>query len=270
MEFILSLFVFIITSGACAVFIIRRFPIISSIKINDEAGEIIIRAKQAIIEQRVRRRMSTFWKRIRKRLIPLAGVLRERWTRVRIWADEVERRYEENLEQGIQASGSHMFPTAEECITEAERLTVAGDDEGAEKMALRAVALDQKYIPAYKLLSRMYASRKEYHHVREICGFLLKLDAHQADVYADLSNALIALGESDLALDAIDKAVLIEEGNPKYLDQLLELAILRKQKAIALDALEKLKEANPENEKIPLFQSRIQEISSNQAIQKQK
>ena len=252
------------------VFIIRRFPVISSIKINYDAGETIIRAKHAILEQRVRRRMNTLWKRIRKRLIPIAGALSERWAKVRTWADEVEQRYEENLEQGIQARGLQTFPTAEDCVAEAERLTVAGDDEGAEKMALRAVALDQKYIPAYKLLSRMYAGRKEYHHVREICGFLLKLDTHQADVYADLSNALIALGESDLALDAIDKAVLIEEGNPKYIDQLLELAILRKQKAIALDALEKLKETNPENEKIPLFQSRIQEISSNQASQKQK
>lgn len=257
MMFIFALFVFVASLAGIVVLAANKAAVLSSLKVHNEARQLVTKAKQVILEQRLKRNTAHFWHQIRKRLMPLLGALRTRWHDIRNWAEEVEKRYQHNVEVAQQESGLITPPTFEHFIAEAERHLVAGNDEEAEAAVLKAVALDQKSIPAYKLLSRIYNERKEYNHIREIDEFLLKLDPHQADVYADLSTALVALGEADLALDAIEKAVLIEEGNPRYLDQLIELAILRKQKTLARETLARLQEVNPENEKIGSFIERI-------------
>ena len=56
----------------------------------------------------------------------------------------------------------------------------------------------------------------------------------------------------------LKEAVTIESGNPKYLDRLIELSIILKDKNLAETSLSKLKEINPENKKINEYKDKIE------------
>jgi len=62
-----------------------------------------------------------------------------------------------------------------------------------------------------------------------------------------------ALEYNRLALDA-------EPNNPRYLDLILDLSIMRKDKKLALESWEKLAAANPDNNKLADLRSKIDSL----------
>jgi len=258
MLLILLLIIFIISVAGIVVMVVRKFPVLASLHMRDARIENVAKVKRSIIEQRILRRTRSALMTVRRLVLPQVARARACKERIRVWAVDVERRYQENL---LKEQHPHASPaSAQDLIRAAQTLLEEGKLDQAEEKLLKAIALDQREVPAYKVLARVYTARKEFDHVREIDEFLLRLDPHQADVYADMAHALTTLGNTDLALDAIEKAAVLEDENPKYLDQLLELAILKKKKKLAYETLLRLKEVNPENEKIAVFTARIQEL----------
>ncbi|OGL88444.1 hypothetical protein A3I42_04170 [Candidatus Uhrbacteria bacterium RIFCSPLOWO2_02_FULL_49_11] len=257
---IISIVVFLAAVGGLVLLVVRKFPVLSLLNVHDVKEEAERRVKRTILEQRMHRKLSHTIRASLQKIRPFLLWARQKLGSVKEWARALEARYQQTLEEERQRAVPQMPQSAEELIDEGKKQWERGDGAGAEKTILQAIALNPRSVPAYKALARLYASRREYDHVRELDEFILKLDPHQADVYADLGAALIARGESALALDALEKAVMIEEENPKYLDQLLELAILRKKKSLAKETLVKLQEVNPENEKIPVLVGRVQEL----------
>ena len=258
--FIAACAVFLASLGGMIVMAVRKFPVLASLNVHDEGEAREGGVRAAILEQRLRREFFASLASLRTRLTPLFGWLKARAQRIRAWAVALEARYQRTLEE----ERARVFPEAakspDQLIGEAAALMEKGDMPAAEAALLKAVALAPRSATAFKMLARLYTLKREYDHVREVDEFLLKLDPHQADVYADLGAALVALGDPLLALDAVEKAVAIEEGNPKYLDQLIDLAILLKRRTLAQEILQLLEEANPENEKIPVFAERIHEL----------
>ncbi|MEW6610437.1 MAG: hypothetical protein AB1352_02290 [Patescibacteria group bacterium] len=257
---ILSIVVFLASLGGLILLVVRKFPVLSLLNVYDVKEQAERRVKRAILEQRMHRKFSVTIRTALQKIHPFVHWAREKFLSVKEWARALEVRYQQTLEEERRRVIPEMPRSVEELIEEGKKQLERGDDAGAEQTILRAIAQEPRSITAYKALTRLYVSRREYDHVREIDEFILKLDPHQAEVYADLGTALTALGESALALDALEKAVMLEEENPKYLDQLLELAILRKKKSLAKETLIKLQEVNPQNEKIPIFVGRVQEL----------
>lgn len=258
--FFIALAVFLASLGGLLVMVTRKFPLLSSLNVHEIEGVQEATVKAAILEQRLRREFFDSLTRVRERIVPLLRWIKEGILKIKTWATALEARYQQTLAEERARTAPEMPKTPDELIGEAAARMEKGNYPEAEAALLKAITLAPKSIPVFRQLSRLYTLKKEYDHVREINEFLLKLDPHQADAYADMGTALVALGEAPLALDALQKAVDIEEGNPKYLDQLIDLAILLKRKSIAQEALQLLEEANPENEKIPVFAARIQEL----------
>jgi hypothetical protein len=75
-----------------------------------------------------------------------------------------------------------------------------------------------------------------------------------------LAELLLKEKQPETALEAIESALDLEPKNPKYLDLLIEVAILLNDKKMAMDAYNELRLVNPENQKLDSFKSRIGEL----------
>lgn len=164
----------------------------------------------------------------------------------------------------------------------------------AEKKYIEIIGIDSKNVQAFKNLAQVYFELKNYEEAKQIFEHILKLKDDDVEAYGglaeiakekgDLSQArdeyLRALNVNnqrsqtyfDLALvyNAMDngaeacwnikKALDIEPNNPRYLDTMLDISIINKDKGAALGAYEKLKSANPENQKLAEFKKKIDEL----------
>ena len=130
----------------------------------------------------------------------------------------------------------------------------------AEKKYIEVISYDPKFVPAYEYLGRLYLRRKDYDLARETFSFLVKLSPKDASVTASLGEVEDALGNLELAFEYYKKASSLSPKNPKYLDFFIESAIETGNKYEANLALDRLREVNPDNNKIDDFEEQIQNI----------
>ncbi|MCX6798366.1 MAG: tetratricopeptide repeat protein, partial [Candidatus Falkowbacteria bacterium] len=88
----------------------------------------------------------------------------------------------------------------------------------------------------------------------------INLNKQNAQTHFSLASVYQALGKWPEAIRSLKKALKIEPANPKYLDTMLEISIIIKDKVLALDAYQKLIKTNPENKKIAEFKKQIDEL----------
>jgi tetratricopeptide (TPR) repeat protein len=180
-------------------------------------------------------------------------------------------------------------------VQKAEAYVREGSYASAEKLYIETISLDPKSIIAYKGLGELYAFQKEYDQAVEVFDFIIKclnqpdadvyamlgkihkfqgkvleaeqdlkklinLDKERAEAYIDLAIIEKALGKYDLVVEHAGKALLLIPNHPRYLDLILECTIILGKKMEAISYFEKLKEVNPENQKLEDFSKRIKEM----------
>ena len=94
---------------------------------------------------------------------------------------------------------------------------------------------------------------------REIIGSV-SIDNKVAVYYDDLAQIYEIEKKNDKALDCYLKSNAIEPNNPKYLDKVIELAIVAGDKGLAKKTLKRLKEINAENAKLSDFKEAIEKM----------
>lgn len=147
----------------------------------------------------------------------------------------------------------------------------------AEKRFIDAVSLDPKNLQAYAGLATIYKAQKEWAGAQEVLEYLRdhlrdyataeQDSAEQSAYLMRLAESLNQLSEVYLIQDkrseartAIDEALELQPANPKFLDAGLELYIILGKPKEARQILWRLKEANPENQKIEGFEERIKAL----------
>lgn len=143
---------------------------------------------------------------------------------------------------------------------EAEELWRRGNAREAERKYIEAVSVNPKYVKAYENLGRLYIREKQWTEAEEAFRFVLKLDATDASAHANLGELEEAKGNLIGALPHYQKAVELKPANPKYLDLLLDAAIRAGNRDLARGTFARLKDVNPENQKLPIFEQRIREM----------
>jgi len=178
-------------------------------------------------------------------------------------------------------------------LTAAKELLIDKKYEEAESKLIDILKLDPQYKEAYHQLAELYWEKKDYEHAIETYNYLLKISA-DSKVYQDLAaiaeergdlkeaekNYLEALGNEDQDVEVyynlaalykqqenmdksaemINQALVAMPNNPKYLDFLLEISIIGQDKKTAKEALEKLTEVNPDNNKLAEYQETIDSL----------
>lgn len=165
----------------------------------------------------------------------------------------------------------------EELFERAREKIASEDLKAAEQTYIELISVDPVSVKAYKELGDLYMTMKEYTSAKETYEYIIRLEekkmgkqvlegeqvaltTEMADHHGDLARSLIGLGKYPEASKQFEEALRLEPNNPKYLDLLIDVNIQMKKKPEAEEALARLKEANPENQKIAEFEEMIKAI----------
>ncbi|MDD2806958.1 MAG: hypothetical protein PHW95_00330 [Patescibacteria group bacterium] len=155
-----------------------------------------------------------------------------------------------------------------------EKLISEKNYDQAEEMCIDILRLDEKNLDVYEHMSEIYIAQRDYKKARETSRFLLKLlqkhgaetDKHRlANCFTNLGGIYQLENRNTFALTNYQKAVELEPNNPRFLDLLLKISIILKNKNLASQVFNTLKEADPDNQKLPEIKDEIDNIADQPA-----
>ncbi len=211
--------------------------------------------KRTLLEDRMRRQVEekgkAFWK---LSVLPGVKMIQEAFRRLAGKLTALERRYVEHQRKG-KIDKKELLAM----LDEAKASIVNERFDLAEKELIAIVTHDPKNIDAYETLGRMYLTQGQYTEAKEALEFLVTLAPKDASVLAALGEVFDAQHDAKSAYPYYEKAKNISPNNPKYLDFFIEAAIDIGEYDEAQQALDHLREVNPENQKIEDLQKIITE-----------
>lgn len=163
--------------------------------------------------------------------------------------------------------------TMKELLISAEELVKKEEFNEAEEKLVEVISLDQKNLGAFFKLGRIYEELKKYPEARQTYEYALKLAKQHKDdddimgdfslqeIYFSLAWLEKEAGNFDAAFDNVLEALEFEPNSPRYLDLILDLSIIRKDKESALRYFEKLANSNPENQKLTEIKEEIEQLA---------
>ena len=134
-----------------------------------------------------------------------------------------------------------------------------------EEKLIDIIGLDSKNVRAFESLGELYCKNKKHEEAKQAFEHVLKLlkDSEvdkQAEIYSDLALVCKETGDIEEAVKNIQKAVKFSPNNPRFLDSMLEMSIIIKDKLLAEEALSRLMEANPDNNKLAEWKDKIKSL----------
>jgi tetratricopeptide (TPR) repeat protein len=244
---IIPIVLILISLSAMIVIAVRKFPVLSALDVESMPQEKEAKFKEKIISNRLKRNIIRYSSRIMRVLKPAGQGLVNFFK----WAYNRLHEAKENYRVEPSLSTAKTEESIEGMINEAGEFVKKEDFEAAEKNLIEAINIDAKNVPAFKALGDLYFKKKSYAEAKQTFEHVLKLISEEdAEIYFNLSLIGKGSGDMESAVDNIEKAITIEPNNPRYIDTMLEISIINKDKERALKAYEKMKQANPENQKL--------------------
>jgi tetratricopeptide (TPR) repeat protein len=273
--------------------VVKKFPRLVNINVNSLPDIKIKRQKDEILKGRLQRSWLDFFGKLKGLAGPsqekFNNVFKQYYLRLKNIEKDLKRRGHAKLSSSVDKSQA-----VEDMITEVKQYINNEEYQKAEDVLLDALSIDQHNIEAYKILAEVYRYRKEYDQAKETLEYLLKLthdddaavyssladlahqrgnlkqaeDDYQKSIsisddnylhFLSLAEVYLDLDEQTKALETAQRAQVLAPNNPKVLDFLINISIIMQDKELALQYINKLKEVNPENNKISEF---IEQVDS--------
>jgi tetratricopeptide (TPR) repeat protein len=168
--------------------------------------------------------------------------------------------------QKASAPVSSDAETIRKMMEEAEALVGKEEYFEAEKIYIEILSQFPKHVKAYEALGNLYVLDRKYNQARETFNFALKLKQDDASIHTALGELEMKENNPTLALAEFAKAIEIRPNSPRYLDFFIESAIAAKNVAEAKRGVEKLREVNPDNQKIVDFDERIAVLANPEVV----
>lgn len=252
----LSVILWIIFLGSLAgigATIVRKFPRLVLLDVESITSEREKRVKYELVRNRLERAGRETATRVRRGLRPLARVLLSWFRALYDRVLELERRHR-------SAGGDVRLLRIKSLIKEARELAGKGDYRDAERRYVEVVSIDPKFAKAYEELGRLAVQEKRWKDAEEAFVFVLKLNPEDASAHANYGELETARGNVRAAVLHFEDAVRRKPASPKYLSFLLEAAIMAPNRDLARETFGRLKEVNPENQKLPQLEQKIREM----------
>jgi len=246
----------------------KKFPVLAILDVNNLPGDKEAKFKEKIIKQRVERDLSKIGGPIAKVFLFLNNRFSDFLNSAKSRLKKVKSSYKINT----KISWSQRLKMIRELISEAETHLKKENLGEAEESLVEVISLDDKNLKAFLKLADLYDHQKKWTEARQTYEYALKLarkhkddssvmgDSNLSEIYWSLSLVLRELDDLNGAYENIQEALDLEPNNPRYLDLILDLSIIKKDKESALYYLEKLAEVNPENNKLADLSEKISEI----------
>jgi len=292
---ILALIIILLSLSAIAVVVFRRFSQLSNLDIDNLPQEKVLRRKKQIISDRVEKRSADLGSKIIKFIKPLNKYWANTQLRFRVYVGKIQGLWQHEqvlkkkkvTQEQVEDQGERL----KRLVQEGEERLMSNEPEEAENNFIAAISIDHKSASAYRGLGDAYLAKNEIEEARQTYRFLTRLEpdddavlvklAEIAENQGDLEEAiehyqkavlindsfsprfyhlaelLLKVEQKDVAKESIIQAVELEPQNPKYLDLLIETAIICDDKELAETGLEKLRMVNPDNQKLDGFKDRV-------------
>jgi len=272
MEYSIGIAIVILSLSVAGIIVGRKFGLLANIDVDQVASERARVLKQQIIADRLRRRLSK-WSFLIIRLVkPVSRLLRNGFD----WFYDALNAMQRNQANREATLNQEIDKRIEVLLSEAEELVSNDRLEAAEKKYIEIIGLNPHNFSAFRDLGDVYYRKQSFDEAKQTLEHALQLrrrdtvveegaelnqkDIETAQVHYLLSLVYEETGELAKSITALKRALKIEQNSPRYLDRLIEVSIIKKDKITALDALGKLEAANPENQKLEQFRSRIGEL----------
>ncbi len=254
---IIPIVLILISLSAMIIIAVRKFPVLSALDVESMPQEKEAKFKEKIISNRLKRNIIRYNSRVIRVLKPVGQELVIFFK----WIYNKLHEAKENYKTKPSLSAAKTEESIEGMINEAGEFVKKEDFEAAEKNLIEAINIDAKNVPAFKALGDLYFKKKSYAEAKQTFEHVLKLISEEdAEIYFNLSLIGKGSGDMESAVANIEKAIAIEPNNPRYIDTILEISIINKDKERALRAYEKMKQANPENQKLDDIKKEIDEL----------
>ena len=266
---IISTILIILAAIVILFIVMRKFPALAILDVTNIPGEKEAKFKERIIKARVERDLSRWtgffgriWLFLTKGLVT---ALRSQQASL--------KRIKSNYTANIKVPWIEKQKRIRELSATAKEALRKEDTATAEEKLVEIITLDQKNLDAFFQLGEVYETQKKWPEARQTMEYALKLaKQHRTDpdflgditlqeIYFSLANVEKEVEDLEAALENIREALELEPNNPRYLDLILDLSIMRKDKSLALECWEKLASVNPENNKLAGWKSEIEKIS---------
>lgn len=261
------------------VVIARHFPQAAAIDLESLPAEQEAAMKAALMERRLKRKLGE----MRQKMVHFSRRFFGVFTG---FFDRLYRRVQ-TLEQGYRRKPHSMSAEEQEdvrgkifALTEQAKAAAAAEEwTEAENKYIEILSWDPKHLESYAGLASGYLARKEFNQAKETFAYLFRLIQLQAsgeeakslfsqplsdealhDARFEYVQCLQNLGDLSQAKTQMDLVLADDANNPKYLDKLVELSILIKDRKAARDAFDRLKEVNPENQKLAIFEEKLRQL----------
>jgi len=241
----------------------RKFSTLANLDVENIPAEKEAKVKEQIISSRFKRNVVK-WS---SALIKISKAISQKASIFFKWIFDKLYELRDNYKSETVLLTGDKEEKVKELFLEVEELEKQGELKEAEKRLIEIIGFDSKNIKAFEILGRFYFEDKNYEESKQTFEHILKLIGDEeknkeklAEIYFNLALVGQATENFDEAWENLKRALEIEPNNPRYLDIALEISIIKKDKVLALDAYEKLKNANPDNQKLKEFKKQIKEL----------
>ncbi|MGB0757328.1 MAG: tetratricopeptide repeat protein [Patescibacteria group bacterium] len=281
----------LVAASIVAVFVVymRHLPKIAAINVREMSDEKQRQVKAIMAEQRLARKLRKYIRQGLSVFKPVASLLKTVTSSWKAKIQDIEERYKierMNVKSVTERGQESLQQKIAQLLKKAEGYAHATEYAQAEEVYISIIKLDPQSIDAYEGLGEVYAEQKKYNESLEVYGYMLKL-LQDTDIAQQHLSALLELKDDDssevsaviratkaritfemaminkeleffdTAVNLLQDVLSLEESNPKYLDALLDISIIKKDKKLANEVFLKLKTVNPENKKINDFEEQI-------------
>lgn len=246
---IVLIILFLIAASAIVLIVVRKFPQLASLHIEESSRDKLKQLKKNLVLSRITRSVQAIKKKI---------IAPETWQRIQYLVRQSYARLK-MLEEKYR---TNTTDTKIKILLKRGLSNIVDDPELAEQCFLDVITLDPRNLDAYEGLSQIYLERKNMHEACEIADFLVKLNpAAKGRYFFALAQAFLQTGDRAEAWKYALQSIDTEPTNPKYLDFIIELAILDGNVREGSEYTERLRAVNPENAKLVDFKERLQALT---------
>ncbi|MFA5024518.1 MAG: hypothetical protein WC523_06225 [Patescibacteria group bacterium] len=262
----------LILIGLCLVIIlaiiVKKFPALAILDVNNMAGEKEAKFKDQLIKARVERDLvkvsgglARIWLFLSKRLSAFLTSSQKTLKKIKL-----------NYKVGAKIPWPEKAKRIKELFIAADDLLRKESYNEAEEKLVEIISLDQKNLSAFFKLAALYAELKKWPEAQQTYRYALKLAKQYSDdksimaeitvqkIYFSLAEVERENENFDAALENIREALDLEPNNPRFLDLILDLSIIKKDKELARRHLAKLATVNPGNQKLGEWEEKIERL----------
>jgi len=251
---IVSLLIIIACIAVAAYIIVRKFPHLAALDVEELPKEKEERKKKEILMRRAGEQVTRFFNRVKEKGkgLPLtefgakikhhtkAGVLFIETQYNRLAAERQKKRV-------LKMEEGELSETVETRLRAAERLVEEERYEDAEMAYIDVVRMDNKHAGAYRGLGKVYMKNGQYAEADETFNFLLKLTPDDDTIYVKLGQNAHLAGDRERAIAYYEEGTRANPAVPLRHFELADLYRENGQDERALREYRRAVEAEPSN-----------------------